>query len=209
MKQFHFLRILHTIDDTAEWKCSHCPFKAPATAVQKAISFIQAEVDEVLSMDFTAERLQHGEELLRKYRSVLHPLHFIQTGIRQVLIEMYGRVEGFTLPELPDVILEHKIDLCLQLMSVLDTVHPGKTRARALLLYELHAPLVQRARSAFEVGLINGEQLRHKLQNAIDLLKECAAILDWEDTSTVEATVAQLSKNAIDQLELSIGFCES
>lgn len=191
-------------DDTAEWKCSHCPFKTSGTAVKKAISCIQAEVDEVLAMKFTAERLQHGEELLRKYRSVLHPLHFIQTDIRQALIEMYGRVEGYTLPELPDVILEHKIDLCQQLMRVLDTVHPGKTRARALLMYELHAPLVQTARSAFQVGLLSGEPLRQKLQKAIDLLKECSAILEWEDPSTVEATVAQLAKDNVDKLELSI-----
>lgn len=192
------------IDDTAEWKCSHCSFRTSSTAVQKAISFIQAEVDKVLAMDLTVERLQLGEELLRKYRSVLHPLHFIQTSIRQALIEMYGRVEGYKLPELPDVILEHKIDLCLQLMRVLDIVHPGKTRARALLMYELHAPLVQTARSAFEVGLLSGAPLRQKLQKAIDLLKECAAILKWEDPSTVEATVAELSKAAVDQLELSI-----
>lgn len=192
------------LDETAEWKCSHCPFKTSGTAVQKAISVIQTEVDEMLAMDFTAERLQCGEELLRKYRSVLYPLHFIQTGIRQALIEMYGRVEGYSLPELPNVILEHKIDLCLQLMRLLDTVHPGKTRARALLMYELHAPLVQTARSEFEVGLLNGEPLRQKLQKAIDLLKECAAILEWEDPSTVEATVAKLSKDAVDQLESSI-----
>lgn len=193
------------IDDAAEWKCSHCPFQTSGAAVQKAISFIQAEVDEVLAMDFTAERLQHGEELLRKYRSVLHPLHFIQTGIRQALIEMYGRIEGYTLPELPDVILEHKIDLCRQLMRVLDTVHPGQTRARALLMYELHAPLMQTARSAFQVGLLSGESLRQKLQMAIELLKECATILEWEDPSTVEASVAKLAKDAVKQLELSIG----
>lgn len=155
-------------------------------------------------MDFCAERLEKCEQLLRKYRSVFHPQHYVQTGLRQNLIEMYGRVEGYQLQELPNVMLEHKIDLCRQVLNVLTVIHPGKTRCRAMLLYELHAPLVLIAKSAYAVGILQGDALKAKLQEAVDLLEECSSILQWEDSTTVEYTIGQISNQSLVQLKESM-----
>lgn len=151
-------------------------------------------------MPFTAERLQQCEYLSRKYKSVLHDQHYLMTSIRELLIQMYGRIEGYTLAELPDIILEHKIDLCRKLMCVLDVVHPGRTRARALLMYELHAPIVRCAQSAHRSGLITDERLRQQLTEALRLLEMCAEILATEDPSSGEATIGRLAKVMAEQL---------
>lgn len=43
---------------------------------------------------------------------------------------MYGRVDEYLLDDLPDVVLEHKVDICHLLLQVLDVVEPGYTRVR-------------------------------------------------------------------------------
>ncbi|XP_037049425.1 SET domain-containing protein SmydA-8-like [Bradysia coprophila] len=191
-------------DIESMWKCSRCDFNTNATAVQRALSIIQTEVDAIQSMDFSAERLEKCEQLFRKYRSVFHPQHYIQTGLRQNLIEMYGRVEGYELQDLPDVMLEHKIDLCRQVLNVLNVIHPGKTRCRAMLMYELHAPLVLIARSAYAAGVLQGDALKSKLQEAVDLLEECTPILEWEDSTTVEYTIGRIARESLAQLKESM-----
>lgn len=43
---------------------------------------------------------------------------------------MYGRVDEYLLDDLPDVVLEHKIDMCRLLLQVLDVIEPGYSRIR-------------------------------------------------------------------------------
>lgn len=155
-------------------------------------------------MDFNAERLEKSENLLRKYRIVLHGQHYIQTGLRQNLIEMYGRVGGYELHDLSDVMLERKIELCRQVLDTLNAIHPGKTRCRAMVLYELHAPLVLTARLAYAAGVLKGEALKGKLLEAVDLLEECTSILEWEDSNTVEYTIGRIGKESLAELKESI-----
>lgn len=168
------------------------------------MSIIQTEIEYLQSIDFGSERLEKCEQLFRKYRSVFHPRHYIQTGLRQHLIEMYGRIEGYELQELPDVMLEHKIDLCRMVLNLLNIFQSGKTRARAMLLYELHAPLVLTARAAYVAGVLQGDALKVKVQEAVDLLEECSTILEWEDITTVEYNIAQIAKESLAQLKESI-----
>lgn len=155
-------------------------------------------------MDNSIEKLEKTDELLRKYQQVLHPQHFIQISLQQSLIEMYGRIKGYTLPELPNIMLDHKIMMCRNVLHILDRLHPGKTRIRALLMYELHAPIVITAKSAFLAGLINGQQLKEKMLEAKCLLNNCIEILVWEDVASVEANIAKISKYALKEVTQSI-----
>lgn len=43
---------------------------------------------------------------------------------------MYGRVDEYLLDDLPDIVLEHKIDMCRLLLQVLDVIEPGCSRIR-------------------------------------------------------------------------------
>lgn len=79
---------------------------------------MQSEIDDLQNLDYGPERLQNLERLARKFRSVLHPNHFILTNTRHNLIEMYGRVSGYELSELPDIVLEHKAEMCRSILKV-------------------------------------------------------------------------------------------
>lgn len=65
-------------------------------------------------------------------RSVLHPKNAYMTILRAALSQLYGKAEGYTLQDLPDIIMERKIELCQQLLEVLDVIEPGLSRIRGI-----------------------------------------------------------------------------
>lgn len=159
---------------------------------------------EIQAMDMGPERLQETERLLKKYRSVLHPLHFIQISLKQNLIEMYGRVQGYEMVELPDILLERKEELCRQVLRVMNVFEPGLSRTRALILYELHVPVVLLAKSGFIAEVLTGPKLKEKLLEAIAILRECVEILQYEDSQSHEGVLGLMAKLAMEQLTESV-----
>lgn len=172
--------------------------------MQKAIQVMQAEIDQLSCLENGPEKLTAFEKLYKKYRSILHPLHFIKTSIRHSLIELYGRVPGYEMPELPDILLERKIELCRDILWVLNIFEPGKTRSRAMILYELHAPIVMLAQSQYRQGVLDGNPLKEKLSEAALMLQECSSILEWEDPYSPEGILANVAKQSMEQLRESI-----
>lgn len=191
-------------DGKAEWKCTSCPYKLSGETVQKATIAMQMEIDQAMAMDNSAEKIEVLERISRKFKSLLHPLHYMNTGMRQSLIEMYGRVPGYGLADLPDVLLEHKQDICEQVLRVLDKFEPGISRSRAFTLYEMHVPIVLLAKSAFIAGVLTTENLKDRLQQAIDVLEESISILKYEDKSSQEGGLCTLAETAVRELKTSI-----
>lgn len=191
-------------DQAAEWRCSHCEFKTPGQSVAKLIATVEEEISRLDYLEYDATRLQQTEHLFKRYRSVFHPHHFIQTGLRQALIMMYGQVEGYEMLELPDVLLEHKIELIQYVMEVLDKIEPGKSRARAMMLFELHVPMIFLAKSKYANNLLEGEPLREKFREVMKVLEECKEVLEWEDPNSPEGFCAKVAEGALVQLKESL-----
>lgn len=165
------------------------------------------EIEAIRILEYGPARLQKYEKLLKEYKWVLHQNHYIQNVLKQGLIEMYGRVDGYELNKVP-AMLERKADLCCEVLQVLDVIEAGKTRSRAMMLYELHAPLVVMARSQFLAGTLTGEPLKEKMNVAIDLLDECIEILDWEDLISTEGYLAEIAKASSAQLKHTLNQLE-
>ena len=117
-------------DHLAQWKCTHCEFCTPGSAVKRVLSVIQSDLDQLDYVDTNAEAVENREALCRKYRSVLHPKHAFLTTLRWSLSQLYGHAKGYSLEDLPDVILERKIEICKDVLSVADVVEPGLSRLR-------------------------------------------------------------------------------
>ncbi|KAH1015916.1 hypothetical protein HUJ04_007226 [Dendroctonus ponderosae] len=192
--------IFFLIDDACEWKCTHCDYKTNGRAVRKVFAAIQNEIDQVEYIG-GPQGIQQRETIFRKYRSVLHPNNSYMTTLRSALIQLYGKTEGYTLEDLPDVILERKIELCLQLMEVLDIIEPGLSRIRGITLYELHGPIMIHARHQYQYGAINKEDFKAKLQESIDTLGKAVEILKNEPISQPEGQLGQMALSAHEQLK--------
>lgn len=193
------------LDMNAEWRCSHCEFKTAGPSIQRVLTIIQAEIDQCLGMEYTAERLQALEAVLKKYRAILHPCHYQMISLKQALIELYGRVSGYQMSELPDVLLERKLELCRDVLRVLDVTEPGKTRARGMVLYEMHAVMVLLAQSAFRQKVIYGLVLKKRLNEAAEILEQAVDILSLEDPDSTEGVIAMQANQGLEQLRQSIG----
>lgn len=177
------------VDPFAQWSCSECKFETSHAAVRQVAATIQDEITTLLRFPTMKQRIDQLEHLLSKYLQVLHENHFILTSIRQYLIEMYGRVDGYLYNNLPVVLLDRKLDLCRQVMLMLDIFNPGLTRSRALLLYEMHVPLILTARAKLLTHSLSCEQYKDRIHEAICLLEQCKAILQWEDDNSPEALI--------------------
>lgn len=125
-------------------------------------------------------------------------------NFRYSLCQLYGRVEEFFLEDLPDVVLEHKVEMCRQLLQVLDTVEPGMSRSRGMVLYELHAPLLHIARSQWVAESIDNAAIKSKMIEAMTILQQAIDILSFEPKGTPEADIAEGAKEAMIQLQASI-----
>lgn len=85
----------------------------------------------MIEMNFQdGQGIEEREKVFRKYRSVLHPKHAFMTILRHSLSQMYGRMDGYMLEDLPDILLERKVEFCQQLLDVINVVEPGHSRLR-------------------------------------------------------------------------------
>ena len=108
------------------------------------------------------------------------------------------------LDDLPDIVLEHKVEYCRLVLQVLDVVEPGMRRSRGMTLYELHAPLMIIARGQWSAGVIDDATLKSKMTEAATILKEAADILCLEPKGTPEGDIGEEAKQSLVQLQASI-----
>ncbi|KRT82251.1 SET domain-containing protein, partial [Oryctes borbonicus] len=148
------------LDDEAEWKCTHCQNILQGATIRKVFKTIQTEMDQVDAMEQDSSTIEARESLYRKYRSVLHPRNAFFTILRISLAQMYGKMEGYTMDLLPDVLFERKVELCQQILENINVIEPGWSRLRGIIMYELHAPLIMLARNLYNTNAIDKEQLR-------------------------------------------------
>ncbi|CAG4991179.1 unnamed protein product [Colias eurytheme] len=196
----------NSLDNDAEWNCTDkkCGFKTSGAAMRKMLAVIQAEVDLLDSLEPGPQAIEQREAFINKYKSVFHPRHSVLLSVKYTLAELYGRVEGYTIDELPDLMLERKVEMCRLVLKTLDIILPGESRMRGMMLYELHAPLMYLARNEFSAGIIAQEQLKEKLQEPLQCLAEAARILQREDPQSPEGIIGIIAYQSMEQLKLSL-----
>lgn len=192
------------LEPEAIWKCTHCEFNVRGEGIRKIYTLIQSEIN-YLENDTEPEQLIVAtEKLMKKYKSVLHPRHGFNISLKHSLIQLYGRAPGYTFEDLPDLLLERKIDMCRMVLEVADKVEPGLNRFRGLLLYEMHVPMMLFARSRYEYKEFNKEVFCTKMQEVASVLREAVNILTLEDPNSLEGSIGQAGKVSLEQLEESI-----
>ncbi|XP_026321344.1 SET domain-containing protein SmydA-8 [Hyposmocoma kahamanoa] len=194
------------LDNEAPWKCTdkQCEFKTTNAAVRKMLAVVQSEIDQLDAIEPGPQTIEARETALKKYKSVFHPRHALLLSLKHALAQLYGRVEEYTLDELPDIILERKIEFCKLVLDTLNIIAPGENRMRGMMLYELHAPVMFLARSEFSAGLITQEKLKERLQEPIQLLADAARILMREDPQSPEGITGQVAQQSMEQLKASL-----
>jgi hypothetical protein len=176
------------------WRCNKCSFEDAAENVKRLLKALQDEIE-------STNAVESLENLLEKYKSVLHSNHFIMISIKNALVDSYGHIKGYLLSQLPDALLRRKIELCEEVLEILDVFEKGKSRARGLMMFELHAPIVLLAKSRFRSGDFSESEYLTQLEKAREILSESLEILSWEDESFCKALIsAKISMKVLERM---------
>lgn len=149
-----------------------------ASEVYEAMTEIGSELA-VLQMNGTVEDY---EEFLAKYSLLLHPNHYHMLTAKHSLMQMLGRTEGYLIQDMPEEQLKRKEHLCREMIDLCSKLDPSKVRLQIYIgvsLFELHLPMLQYGKRAWESGEMSTEEFRKTLSEphsclleAMDLLKD-------------------------------------
>lgn len=128
-------------------------------------------------------------------------------SVKNALIDSYGHVKGHLLSELPDALLRRKIELCEEVLEILNVFERGKSRARGLMMYELHAPMILNAKSLHQKGDLSKAEYLNQLVKSRELLCESLEILSWEDENVCRTL--RKAKISLESLNKLIDDCEA
>lgn len=142
------------IDITTDWFCNKCDVSISNEQIEIILTNIEQEVDDLLMpsvsrINPTTITPKSFEALIDKLSSLLHENHYHLFALKHTLIQLYGHKPDYLLDELSDEILKRKINLCEQLLFILDRLDPHMMRLTlytGIILYELHLAVLEENR---------------------------------------------------------------
>lgn len=167
------------IDISTEWFCGKCDVHIGNEQIEivmckclsmflhhsefqflsfQVLTNIEQEVDELLMPSTSRRRTiataREIEALIEKLSHLLHENHYHLFALKHTLVQCYGHEKGYAIGELTDDTLQRKIDLCEQLLHIVDIIDPCTMRLTlytGIILYELHlAVLEQEKRKTYK-----------------------------------------------------------
>nr|CAD7568212.1 unnamed protein product [Timema californicum] len=181
------------LERAASWRCSQC--SNYTVTAHSVLLLLERIADEVEALDVNGIEAMEG--FLQKYRNVLHPNHYHCLGVKHSLSQLYGKIQGYMINELPDKLLHRKRDVCRELLRVINVLEPGYSRLRGIILYELHAPLMILITRGFDSRAFSKKDLRKHLKEVVDCLEEANVILSFEPPNSSEGEMAASAKEAL------------
>ncbi|XP_040168533.1 SET domain-containing protein SmydA-8 [Anopheles arabiensis] len=180
------------LNPEAEWHCRQCSTVMSCEAVILLLEQLSQQLETIGGND-----VDGLETFLRVQGAVLHDNHYLLLSVKHSLCELYGKIEGFLIPQLSREQLKRKETLCRDLLEVVDQLEPGLSRLRGTIMYEMHVPLLIEAGQLFQGGVIQQAELRRRLKEVQRLLKESERILALEPEGTPEHGIAEAARDAL------------
>uniref|UniRef100_A0A182MY56 SET domain-containing protein n=1 Tax=Anopheles dirus TaxID=7168 RepID=A0A182MY56_9DIPT len=183
---------VNPLDPTAEWRCQHCPSRMACEAVVLLLDSLSRQLETIGGND-----VRGLEAFLAGQATVLHDNHYLMLAAKHSLCELYGKTEGYLVPQLSAEQLKRKETLCRDLLEVADQLEPGLSRIRGTVMYEMHVPLLIEAGQLFQCGVIQRAELRRRLKDVQRLLRESERILALEPEGSPEYGIAEAAREAL------------
>lgn len=176
------------------WTCNNesCAIEISGAEIDSQISHLEDEIDEVLYEHSGSNKFKLIEELLLKLNKSLHENHFLQIFVKNVLIDLYSKMEK----KLNVKQLRRKVELSREILKVLDVLESGKTRARGMTLFALA--------KTFE----NLAKTKEELSDLATILKECSEILCLEDESSIEGKMGRIAEQRLKEVYVKKSILE-
>ncbi|KAJ9577911.1 hypothetical protein L9F63_025224 [Diploptera punctata] len=185
-----------------KWECNKCNHHYRHNMIKTTVSLARSFVDEVDRTDYRAM-----EALLIRLSRTFPPQHFVLLELKQTLVAVYRDIiNRETNPSRK--VLSRKLQLCRDMLPILEVVEPGISRLRGIALYELQDPIVMLANKDFEGGEITVRDLLSKLREAEGYLREAISQLIYEPMNSPEGHLARVAMQDLKNLRYSIQHAE-
>ena len=144
------------------------------------------------------------ERVLSKYSKVLPSSNAILARLKYNLCGCYGRSEGYLLQDLNKKQLLRKRQLCEEVLSLLDTLQPGFTCRRGMILYEFHTILLILGKMNLTS---NKKSATEDLRLSLRYIHECLEILSLQAKSTFPGKLFLAVNQTKSDIENFIQLC--
>ncbi|XP_030378207.1 SET domain-containing protein SmydA-8 [Scaptodrosophila lebanonensis] len=189
------VRAAKPLDQDADWTCDRCDYRLSATQLVRLLDRINNDLESIDVHDIPGL-----ENFLKRYREILRPNHYLLLSAKYSLCQIYGRIEGYLLPQMSLEDIERKERYCREFLEVIDVLEPGLTRLRGLIMYELHAPIMVLAQHAIQNGQIQRQDFQRKLKEVVKMLRESRDILLLEPEGSSEHEMGLAAADALTKM---------
>jgi hypothetical protein len=184
-----------------DWKCNSCGEDYNINYVGSLIHKAGQELEELHEK---AGDIGAKEEFLKRFGKTLSPTHYIVLELKVELAQLYGRTQEEPLQILPPKKLLRKVQLCEELLIILNVISPGFNRLRALILYELQAAVFTLSRLRRGVGEISLEKHLEELMQCGKWMTEVIKVLGWESEHSIERRRAAGAEKDFESLRKAV-----
>ncbi|XP_016978673.1 SET domain-containing protein SmydA-8 isoform X2 [Drosophila rhopaloa] len=180
------------LEQSGDWACDRCSHKLGAKDLERQLDRINDDLEAIDVHDIPGL-----ENFLLRYRDVLRPNHYLLLSAKYSLCQIYGRTEGYLLPQMSPEDIARKETYCREFLEIVDVLDPGLTRLRGLIMYELHAPVMVLAQSAIQSGQISRQEFQRRLKEVVKLLQVSRDILCLEPEGSTENAMGLAAADAL------------
>lgn len=148
------------------WMCLNCNSNQTNEYVQSILRNIRIHAHRI------EPNIEHIELFIAEYTNILHPNHYILVEMKQKLAAIIRHMiktamdnfinvnarDNSNFRTLLEKLLKRKIELCKELVPLLNILEPGISRLKAIAMYEQFTPLAQIAKIYYQLRYINDEK---------------------------------------------------
>ncbi|KAH8420217.1 hypothetical protein KR009_007513 [Drosophila setifemur] len=186
------VRAVDPLDQDGDWACDRCDHKLSAKVVETVLDRINNDLEAIDVHDIPGL-----ENFQLRYREVLRPNHYLLLSAKYSLCQIYGRIDGYLLPQMSKEDIARKEVYCREFLEVIDQLEPGLTRLRGLIMYELHAPVMVQAQAGLQSGQISRQEFQRRLKEVVKLLQHSRDILCLEPEGSSEHSMGMAAADAL------------
>ncbi|XP_050677045.1 uncharacterized protein LOC126973768 [Leptidea sinapis] len=175
------------------WECHSCKNKVDDSVLGYKV---QCCSDKLASINKKDEK--ELEEYIRNVSLVLAPSHYLLLDAKQRLAGVL-RDAIHREPKPTKKMMRRKLELCRELLAVLEILCTGMNRTKAITMYELHASIQQLGKKLFDAREINAQKYCDELIESEKHLKRSIEMLLIEPGNSPEG---ELCSRALEEYRI-------
>lgn len=149
----------------SKWTCLNCNAYETNDKIDDVLREIRHQVNN------SGSQMDKIEMFIEKYSRILHQNHYLLIEMKQKLAAIIRHLGEMNSEFSKSVkLLKRKIELCKEIVPLLDILQPGISRLKGIALYEQFLPLMQLAKIRHQEKSISFDEyyVREQLSNFLE-----------------------------------------